>query len=49
MWNEIAAWQEQLHLRPDLPAVLQKRTGEHDGREAPLLAQLRRPLQTGGR
>jgi site-specific recombinase XerD len=20
MWNEIAAWQEQLHLRPDLSA-----------------------------
>jgi hypothetical protein len=29
--------------------VLQKRTGEHDGREALLLAQLRRPLQTSER
>ena len=30
-------------------AVLQKRTGEHDGREAPLPIQLRPPLQTGWR
>ena len=30
-------------------AVLQKLSGEHDGREAPPLAQLRLPLQTGGR
>jgi len=34
---------------PGLLVVLHKRTGEHDGCDAPLLAQLRRPLQTSWR